>query len=137
MSDSWGPCGLQHAKLFCPSSSPQVCSNSCPLNQWCHPNISASVALFSFCLQSFPNIRSFPMSQLFTSGDQSIGASTLASVLPMSFQGWFPLRLTSLIFLLSNMFNYTVNINKYNIFIFKVLHVIEVITVQIYLVYSW
>ena len=73
----------------------RVGSNSCPLSWWCHPNISSSVS----CLQSFPASRSFPMSQLFTLGGQSIGAS--ASVLPMNVQGWFPLGLTTLISLLS------------------------------------
>ena len=91
--------GLQYAKLPCPSPSPRVCPSSCPLHQWCHPTISPSVTLFSFCLQSFPATRSFPMSQLFASGGQSTGAS--APVLPMSIQGWFPLRLTDLISLLS------------------------------------
>ena len=91
--------GLQHARLFCPSLSPGVCSNSCPLSQWCHPTISSSVIPFSSCTQSFPASGSFPMSQLFTSGSQSIGAS--ASVLPVNIQGWFPLGLTGLISLLS------------------------------------
>ena len=85
------PCGLPHTRLLCPSLSPRVCSNSCPLNQWWHPTISSFVAPFSTCPQSFPASGSFPMSQLFTSGSQSIGAS--ASVLPMSIQGWFPLGL--------------------------------------------
>ena len=76
-----------------------VCPSSCPLNQWCHPTISSSVAPFSFCLHSFPASGSFPMSWVFPSGSQSIGAS--ASVLPMNIQGWFSLRLNSLIFLLS------------------------------------
>ena len=85
------PCGLLHTRLLCPSLSPGVCSNSCPLNRWWHPTISSFVAPFSTCPQSFPASGSFPMSQLFTSGSQSIGAS--ASVLPMSIQGWFPLGL--------------------------------------------
>ena len=76
-----------------------VCSNSCPLRQWCHSTISSSVASFS-CLQPFPRSESFPMSWLFASGAQSIGASTSASVLPVNIQGWFPLRLTGLISLL-------------------------------------
>ena len=96
---TWQSHGLQYAKLPCPSPSPRVCPSSCPLHQWCHPTISPSVTLFSFCLQSFPATRSFPMSQLFASGGQSTGAS--APVLPMSIQGWFPLRLTGLISLLS------------------------------------
>ena len=94
MSDSLRPHGLQHARLPCPSLSPGLCSNSCPLNQWCHPTISTSVAPFSFCPQSLPASRSFWMSWLFTSGGQSTGASVSASVLPMNSQGWFPLGLT-------------------------------------------
>ena len=78
-----------------------VCSNSCPLSQWCHLTISFSAALFSFCLQSFPASGSFPMSQLFTSDGQSIVASASATVLPRNIQGWFSLGLTSLISLLS------------------------------------
>ena len=97
MSDSLRPHGLQHAMLPCPSPSPGMCPNSCPLNWWCYPTISSSVVHFSFCLQSFPASRSFPMSQLFESGGQSIGASASASVLPKSIQGWFPSRLTGLI----------------------------------------
>ena len=87
MSDSLWPQGLQHTRLPCPSPSPGVYSNSCPLSQWCHPTISSSVVLFSFCLQSFPASGSFPVSQAFTSGGQSIGASDSASGLPMSIQG--------------------------------------------------
>ena len=92
------PWAAAHTSLLCPSLSPGVCSNSCPLSQWRHPTISSSVAPFS-CLQSFPASESFPMSQLFTSGGQNIGAS--ASILPMNIQGWFPLGLTGLISLLS------------------------------------
>ena len=91
--------GLQHARLPCPSSSPRVCSNLCPLSWWCHPTISSSVTPFSSCLQSFPASGSFPISFLFASSDQSIGASTLASVFPMNIQCWFPLGLTALILL--------------------------------------
>ena len=107
MSDSLWPHGLQHARLLCPSASPGIFSNSCPLSRWCHPNISSSVSLFSFyppfssCPQSFPESGSFPVSQLFTSGGHSIGASALASVLLMKIQGWFPLRLTGWISLQS------------------------------------
>ena len=97
MSDSLWPHGLQHDRLPCPSLSPGVCSNSCPLSWWCYLTISSSATLFSFCLQSFPASGSFTMSQLFTSGGQSIGAS--ASVLPMNIQNWFPLGLTGLIIL--------------------------------------
>ena len=86
--------GRQHARLLCPSLSPGVCWNSCPLSQWCHPIISSSVIPFS-CLQSFPG--PFSMSQFFTSGGQSIRALASASVLPMNIQDLFPLGLTSLI----------------------------------------
>ena len=78
-----------------PSLSPRVCSHSCPWTRWCYLNISSSAKPFSFCLHSFPASGSLPMSQLFASGGQSIGAS--ASVLSMNIQGWFPLGLTSLI----------------------------------------
>ena len=98
MSNSLWPHGLQHARLPFPSLSVGVCSNSFPLSWWCHPTISSFIVLFS-CLQSFPASGSFPMSQLFASGGQSIGAS--ASVLPVNIQGWFPLGLTSFDSLLS------------------------------------
>ena len=101
MSNSLQPHELQHARLPCPSLSPVACSNSCPLSWWCHLTISSSVAPFSSCPQSFPASGSFPISQLFTSGGQSIWASASASVLPMNFQGWFPLGWTALISLLS------------------------------------
>ena len=87
--------------LPCTSLSPEVCSNSCALSWWCYLTISSSAALFSSCLQSFPAWGSFPVSWLFTSGGQSIGASAPASVLPVNIQDWFPLGLTSLISLLS------------------------------------
>ena len=80
---------------------PPVCSNSHPLSRWCYLTISSFVIPFSNCLQSFPASGSFSMSWLFASGGQSIGASALASVLPMNIQGWFPLRLTGLISLQS------------------------------------
>ena len=83
-SNSLWPHGLQHARLPCPSPTSRLCSNSCPLSQWCHPTISSSVIPFSSCLQSFPASGSFPMSQFFTSGVQSIGASASASVLPIN-----------------------------------------------------
>ena len=88
---------LQHARYPCPALSPGVCSDSCPLSWWCHPNNSSSVAPFS-CPQTSPASESFPVSQLFASGDQSTGASASASVLPMKIQGWFPVGLTGLIF---------------------------------------
>ena len=90
MADSLQPHGLQHARVPCPSPSPGVYSNSCPLSQWCHPTISSSVIPFSSCPQSFPASRSFPISQHFASGGQSIGASASASVLPVNIQGWSP-----------------------------------------------
>ena len=101
MSNSLRPHGLHHTRLPCPSLSPRVCSNSCPLSWWCHPTISSSVVPFSSCLQYFPASPSFPMSLLFASGVRSIGASASASVLPMNIQGWFPLGLTGLISWLS------------------------------------
>ena len=73
------PHGLQHTKFPCPSLSPRVCSNSCPLSWWWYKAVSSSAAFFSFCLQSFPALRSFPMSQLFTSDSQSTGGSTWLS----------------------------------------------------------
>ena len=79
----------------------RVCSNSCPVTRWCHPTISSSVAPFSSCLQSFLASGYFPMSRLFTSGSQRIGASASALVLPMNSQSWFPLGLTGLISLQS------------------------------------
>ena len=91
MSDSLRPHGLQHARLPYPSPTPRACSDSCPLSQWCYPTISSSVSPFSSCLQSFPASGSFPMSQFFASGGQSIGASASASVLSMNIQDWFPL----------------------------------------------
>ena len=99
--NSLWPHGLQQARLPCPSPSHRICSNSCPLSQWCHPTISSSVTPFSSCPQSFPASRSFPMSWLFTSGGRCTGASASASVLPMNIQDWFPLRLDSLTSLLS------------------------------------
>ena len=99
VSDSLWSHRLQHARLPCPSPSSGACSNSRPLRQWCHPTISSSAIPFSPCLQSFPASGSFPVSWLFSSGDQCIGASE--SVLQINIQGLFPLGLTSLIFLLS------------------------------------
>ena len=84
VSDSLRPHGLQHARLPCPSPTPGACSNSCPSSWWCHPTIWSSVIPFSSRLQSFPASGSFPVSQFFTSGVQSIGVSTSALVLPMN-----------------------------------------------------
>ena len=97
MSYSLWPHGLQHTRPPCPLPTPRAFSNSCQLNQWCHPTMSSSVILFS-CPQSFPASGSFQMSQLFASGDQSIGVSASASVHPMNIQDWFPWGLTGLIF---------------------------------------
>ena len=101
MSDSLRPHELQHVRLPSPSLSPRVCSNSYPLSHWCYLTISFSASSFSSRLQFFPVSESFPMSWLFTSDGQSIGASTSTSVLPMNIQGLFPLGLTGLISLLS------------------------------------
>ena len=103
MSDSLWPHGLQHARLPCPSPTPEAYSNSCPLRPWCHPTISSSILPFSSCIQSFPASGSFQMSQLVPSGGQSIGDSASASalVLPVNILDWFPLSLACLIYLLS------------------------------------
>ena len=94
MSDSLRPHELQHARPPCPPSTPGVHSNSRPSSQWCHPAISSSVVPFSSCPQSLPASESFPMSQLFVWGGQSIGVSALASVLPKNTQDWSPLEWT-------------------------------------------
>ena len=101
MSNSLWPHEQQHARSPCPSPTPTVYPNSCPLSRWCHPAISSSVVPFSSRPQSFPASGSFPMSQLFTWGGQSIGVSALASVLPMNIQDWFPLGWTGWISLQS------------------------------------
>ena len=89
LSDSLWPHELQLARHPCPSPTPEVYSNSCPLSRWCHPIISFSVIRFSSCLQSFPASVSFLRSQFFTSGGQRIGASASTSVLPTNIQDWF------------------------------------------------
>ena len=94
MSDYLRPHEPQHARPPCPSPTPGVHPNPCPLSRWCHPTISSSVIPFSSCLQSFPASGSFPMSQLFTSGGQSNGVWTSTSVLPMNTQDWSPLGWT-------------------------------------------
>ena len=108
---------LQHARPPCPSPTPRTYSHSCPLSQWCHPTISSSVAPFPFCFQSFPVPGSFPMSQFFASGGQSIGVSV--SVLPMNIQNWSPLGWTGLISLkskgLSRVFSHT-TVQKHQFF---------------------
>ena len=94
VSDSLWPHGLQHSRLPCLLPIPGVYSNSCPLSWWCHPTISSSVIPFSSHLQSFSASGSFPVSQFFLSGGQSIGVSASASVLPMNIQDWSPLGRT-------------------------------------------
>ena len=101
VSDSLRLHELQHSRPACPSPTPGVYSNSCPLSRWCHPTISSSVVPFSSHLQSFPASESFQISHFFSSGGQSIGASASASVLPMNIQDWFPLGWTGWISLQS------------------------------------
>ena len=90
MSDSSRPHESQHTRPPCPSPTPEVYSNPCPLSQWCHPVISSFVVPFSSCPRSLPASGSFPMNQLFTWGGQSTGISASASVLPMNTQDWSP-----------------------------------------------
>ena len=101
MSDSLQPHEPQYARPPCPSPTPRVYPNSCPLSQWCHPTFSSSVVPFSSCPQSFPASGSFPMSQLFTSSGQSIGVAASTSVLPMNAHDWSPLGWTGWISLQS------------------------------------
>ena len=115
VSDSLQPHGLRHARSPCPSPTPGVYSNSCPLSRWCYPTISP----FSSHLQSFPVSGSLLMSRFFASGGQRIGVSASASVLPKNIQDWFPLGWTGLIFLqskdLSNIFSNT-TVQKHQFF---------------------
>ena len=101
MSNSLQPHELQHARYPCPLPTPRAYSNSCPSSRWCHPTISSSVVPYPSRLQSFPASGSFPMSQFFASGGQSIRVSASASVLPMNIQDWFPLGWTGWISLQS------------------------------------
>ena len=101
MSNSLQLHGLHFTRFPCPSPSPGACSNSCPLSWWCHPTISFSVVPFISCLQSFPALESFLLSQLFESSGHSIGDSASTSVFLMNIQDWFPLGLTGLISLKS------------------------------------
>ena len=117
-SDSLWPHGVQHAKLPCPSPTPGVFLNSWPLSQGCHPTISSSVVPFSSCLQSFTATKSFQISQLSASGDQSIGVSASTSVPQMNTQGWSPLGWTGWISLQSKglsrvFFNITVQKHEF------------------------
>ena len=119
VSDSLWPHELQHARPPCPSPTPGVHPNSCPSSSWCHPAISSSVVPFSSCPQSLPASGSFPVSQLFTSGGQSIGVSALASVLPKNTEDWSPLEWTGWISLqskgLSRVFSNTI-VQKHQFF---------------------
>ena len=101
MSYSLRPHESQHTRPLCPSPTPGVHSNSCPSSWWCHPAISSSIIPFSSCPQSLPASESFPMSQLFASGGQSIGVSASASVLPVNTQDWSPSEWTGWISLQS------------------------------------
>ena len=101
VSDSLRPHEPQHASSPCPSPTPRVYPNSCPLSRWCHLTILSSVVAFSFCLQSFPTSGSFQTSELFASGGQNTGVPALTSVLPMNTQDQFPLGWTGWISLLS------------------------------------
>jgi len=101
VSDSLWPRESQHARPLCPSPTPKVHSNPCPLSRWCHPTISSSVIPFSSFPQSFAASGSFQMTQLFVSGGQSIEVSDSTSVLPMNTQDWSPLGWTGWISLLS------------------------------------
>ena len=117
--NSLRPHGLQHAGPPCPSPTPRVYSNSCPLSWWCHPTISSSVIPFSSCLQFFPASGSFQKSQLVASRGQSTGASASTSVLTMNIQDWFPLEWTGWISLqpkgLSRVFSNT-RVQKHQFF---------------------
>ena len=119
LSDSLRPHKPQHARPPCPSPTPGVYPNPCPLSWWCHPTILSSVVPFSSCPQSFPASGSFQMSQLFTSGGQSIGVSASISVLPMNSQDWSPLGWTGWISLpskgLSRVFSNT-TVQKHQFF---------------------
>ena len=119
MSNSLRPLEPQHTSPPCPSPTPRVHSNSCPLCQWCHPVISSSFIPFSSCLQSFPASGFFQMSQLFASHGQNIGVSALASFLPKNTQDWSPLEWTGWICLqykgLSRVFSNT-TVQKHQFF---------------------
>ena len=120
LSDSLQPHGLQYARLPCPSSTPEACSNSHTSSRRCHPIISTSVEPFSSCLKSFPASGSFQKSQFFASGGQIIGISAPASVLPMNIQDQFPLGWTGWISLqskgLSRVFSNT-TVQKHQFFV--------------------
>ena len=125
VSDCLRPHEWQHPRLPCPSPTPRVHSNSCPSSRWCHLAISSSVVPSSSCPQSLPASGSYPMSQLFAWGGQSIGVSASASVPPMSTQDWYPLRWTDWISLqsreLSRVFSNT-TLQKHLFFALSFLH---------------
>ena len=114
VSNSLRPHELQHTRPPCSSPTPRVHSNSCPLSQWCHPAISSSVIPFSSCPQTLPASESFPMSQLFAWGGQSIGVSALASFLPQNTQDWPPSEWTGWIICIILYYNQNIHL-----FIFK------------------
>ena len=126
VSDSLWPHGLQHVRLPCPSSSPRVCSNSCPLSWCCYPAILSSVVPFSSRLQSFPASGSFPVSWLFALGGISIGASASASVFPVNIQGWFPLGLTGLTGISLCYYWNSFRQNEYSMLLFFILNFLQV-----------
>ena len=101
VSNSLRPHEPPHARPPCPSPTPGVHTNPCPLSQWCHPTISSSVVPFSSCPQPFPTLGSFQMSQLLASGGQSTGVSASTSVLPMNTQHWSPLEKMEWLYLLA------------------------------------
>ena len=135
LSDSLWPHGLQHARPPCSSSSPGVCPNSCPLHQRCHPSISFSDTLFSFCPQSFPASGTFTINWLFASGDQNTRASVSALVLPMRIQRWFPLRLTGLHIYIYIFFRFFSIIGYYKISNIVSCAILRILVVQS--LYSW
>ena len=117
MSDTLWPHEPQHARPSCPSQTPGVYPNSCPLSRWCHPTVSSSMVPFSSCPLSFPASESFPISQLLASGSQSMGVSASTSALPTNIQDWSPLGWTGWISLqskgLSRVFNTTVQKHQF------------------------
>ena len=137
VSDSLWPHEPQHARTPCPSPTPGVHPNPCPLSRWCHLTISFSAILFSSCLQSFPGSGSFQMSQLFASGGQSTGVSASTSVLPMNIQDWVLLGWTGWISLqfkgLSRVFSNTTVQNHHTLSSF----VIAFLSRSEHLLISW
>ena len=135
LSPTLQPYEPQHARPSCPSPTPVVYPDSCPSSRWCHPTISSSVVPFSSCPQFFPASGSFQMSQLFTSGGQSIGVSASTSVLPMNTQDWSPLEWTGQISLqskgLSRVFSNT-TVQEHQFFIAQLLYSTTLISIHDY-----